>query len=275
MKQRLAHIGLIRVKGADAKTFLQGQVTCDMNDVTETHSILGAYLNQKGRIIATFRISLWQDSYFLSLPIDALPLLLQSLNKYALFSKVVMSDVSTEFRVLGVTDLTPNASATLKVIKLAEDRFEVLATHDEINAYYTNLNTPEADANYWDTLDIDAGIPSIYQATLEQFLPHQINYDVLGVSFKKGCYLGQEIVARMHYRGQAKQHLYKIEITGQVELKIGMPLHNASTNREIGELVMFVRIADDHFKALAVLNDEQAVSQTILINGTEAQLNLD
>ena len=275
MKVRLPTIGLLRIQGPDAKSFLQGQISCDVNLVTPENSVLGAYLNLKGRIIATFRLLYWQESYWLRMPIDVIPLFIKTLKHYVLFSKVTISDVSEEYGVCGVTDLELQEQDNAHVIPLESTaRYEILTTKAQFKPQFMQLMTEEADPSYWDLLDIEAGIPTVYQATQEKFLPHHINFASIGVSFNKGCYLGQEIVARMQYRGQLKQHLYIIEIDTTEKLIPGMSLSEVSTNHELGELVMFAAILDGQYKALAVLPDEKAVSQAILINQLPADLRV-
>lgn len=168
---------LIHIHGADAQKFLQGQLTCDVNSLTDTNHTLGAHCNAKGRIISLFRLFTHTGNYYLLMPTDVIEAALVNLKKYALFSKVELEIISTE------------------AISTFPFDFDNAAQH---------------------RLDVDAGIPRLYPNTIGEFLPHYINLPKLGgVSFSKGCYTGQEIVARMKHRGNLKQALKSIVITAE------------------------------------------------------------
>ena len=161
--------GLLKVAGPDAKKLLQGQLTCNLDDVSSTNSTLGAHCNPQGRVISLFRLFMHQNAYYLYMPKSLVATALAALKKYAVFYKVELTDASEE-------------------IKTLQTRLEPYA-------------------------DIAKGIPAIYPATSGKFLPHDLNLPNLhAVSFDKGCYTGQEIIARMHYRGTPKNHLYYAEI---------------------------------------------------------------
>jgi hypothetical protein len=164
-----SYLGLLRIAGVDAKRFLQGQLTCNVDEVTTTEYRLGAHCNPAGRIISLFRLFLYHDDYYMQMPRETVPVALTALKKYAVFFKVALSDVSDALIFIG---------------------------------YCKNPLTLKQE-------DIHAGIVAIYPETSAKFLPHEINLPELnGVSFNKGCYTGQEIIARMHYRGKSKYHLY-------------------------------------------------------------------
>jgi hypothetical protein len=206
----LQNQGLIQVQGPDAKTFLQGQLTCDLNTVTAQQSQLGAHCNLKGRMISLFRVMQWgPEHYMLSLPLTMVSSALQNLKKYAIFSKVTIDDQSQQFIKIGIagdqapsTIATVNADYVLQYPDSSLPRFEI---------YTTSALTPsfsKKDPLWWAQLDIQAGIPTVYPETIEMFLPHHVNLFALGgIGLEKGCYLGQEIIARMHYKGNIKKKL--------------------------------------------------------------------
>jgi folate-binding protein YgfZ len=163
--------GLLKITGPDAKKFLQGQLTCNLDEVTEEPR-LGAHCNPQGRIISLFRIFLKDENYFLQMPPSMIPIALKALKKYAVFFKVELSDASSE-------------------IKISE-----------------KINQQNKQA------EIENGIAEIYPETSEKFLPHELNLPTLGgVSFNKGCFTGQEIIARMQYRGKLKTRLFSTPIS--------------------------------------------------------------
>ncbi len=237
------HYGLLSVSGVDAATFLQGQLTCDITDVTVDQHRLGAYCNLKGRIRALFRIFLHLDTYYLQLPIGVLPSAMAELKKYARFSKVTIQDVSPLWYRLGIfyptqqthpTLLTPfksqfpfksnpfNNHQTTRVdgticlsLPSPAPRMELLGPYDSLQTLIEQLSDSiqVRDFEFWKSLDIQAGIPEIWSETIEQLLPHSIDLPALGaVSFQKGCYCGQEIVARMEYRATLKRHMYRANL---------------------------------------------------------------
>lgn len=214
--------GLISVSGIDAATFLQGQITADLRTITATQPGFSAYCNTKGRIRALFRIFLHQECYFLQLPMGVLPSVLATLKKYARFSKVLLQDVSEQWQRIGIllTAMDSHLIDGLKNIILlplpssnAYKRFEIIGMPSDVKSLCDQLNTFISDFDAWKTLDIQAGIPEIWPETIEQFLPHSLNLPALGaVSFNKGCYCGQEIVARMEYRGNATHKLFNMAV---------------------------------------------------------------
>ncbi|HXH55486.1 MAG TPA: folate-binding protein [Gammaproteobacteria bacterium] len=238
--------GLISVSGLDAATFLQGQITADLRTITSTQPGFSAYCNTKGRIRALFRIFLYQECYFLHLPIDVLPSALATLKKYARFSKVKLEDVSDQWQRVGIwlaqADLNAIDLTNLKDIILLPlpspepyQRFELIGPPSIVKPLWDQLveieNAVISDFDAWNCLDIQAGIPEIWPETMEQFLPHSLNLPALGaVSFNKGCYCGQEIVARMEYRANAIHKLFNIAVTDPENI----PLPGASLYAENG-----------------------------------------
>lgn len=220
----LSYLGLLKVSGARAKELLQGQLTCDLNEISTTHASLGAHCNPQGRMISLFRIWYSHDSYYLQMPIELIPIALNALKKYAVFFKVELSDVSQDFIKIGycgneINQLpieTPQKINEITqtdefiIIKLTQQRYEMIGKYSAITEIWSQLsktNKIVADSA-WKALDLQSGIVNLYPKTSEKFLPHDINLPQLnGVSFNKGCYTGQEIIARMQYIGKLKTHL--------------------------------------------------------------------
>lgn len=167
----------LKVSGTDASKFLQGQLTCDINQANETQPVLGAHCNVKGRIESLFEIFKKDDVYFLLMPSSIIEHAYTTLKKYALFSKV-----------------------TLEIMELNDSglSIEFPVTFDE-----------------WRLQRIEKGIPTLFPETTGKFLPHDLNLPTLNaVSFTKGCYLGQEIVARMQHLGKPKWHMVVADFIG-------------------------------------------------------------
>ena len=235
----LSHLGLIAVDGADAATFLQGQVTNDVRQVSATRSLLAGYCTHQGRMLATFRLLRRGDTHYLLLPHTQVELVLKRLRMYVLRSQVVLTDASEDFAALGlsgdqaaallaaacpeppalpvaVNDQTQVGDLTLIRPAGACPRFLVLGPVSALTALWDRLaaEATPVNAEHWTLLDIQAGLPTVHPETREAFVPQMTNLQLVdGVSFTKGCYTGQEVVARMQYLGKLKRRLYLGEVT--------------------------------------------------------------
>jgi tRNA-modifying protein YgfZ len=223
----LSHFGLLRFSGADAQTFLQGQLTCDVLQVAPTAARYGGYCTPKGRLIADFLLMRTPQAYLMHLPADSCDALAERLRKFVLRAKVDIGH-ETGLRAIGVggpeaLNLLQHAigepphlplesvqypAATL--LRLPGAAFLAIAPQQEIAGLWDIIarQAMPAGMESWDWLQIRAGIPWITAATREQFVPQMVSLDVIGgVDFQKGCYPGQEIVARTHYLGEVKRAL--------------------------------------------------------------------
>jgi len=227
----LSYLGLIEVQGEDAATFLQSQFTNDLLPLTEQASQLSGLCNPQGRLLALFRIVRHKNSYLLQLPRDLLPAILKRLSMFVLRAKVTLTDATdnwVRFGLLGASadeaiaqQLGIAAPAVNEVATLAEGmllrlpgttpRYEFVVTQDSAAHIWQKLLTsarPVATA-YWRLAELRAGQPTITSATSQEFIPQMVNLQAVhGVNFKKGCYPGQEIVARMQYLGKLKRRMY-------------------------------------------------------------------
>lgn len=218
----------IRVTGPDARQFLQGQVSCDVGALSGAHSLRGALCNLKGRVITDFRLLLDGDDCLLQVQQGMAEPVLQTLKKYAVFSKVELLQDQSFASVTGLMgDATPNwiaehvgkppetvdavtSTDQALIVRLpgSAPRFEIWS-RDPIDT--TSLTPVESALQQWQAEDIASGIVHVTPAISEQYTPQLLNYDISGViNFKKGCYTGQEVVARMFYRGKPKKRLYRL-----------------------------------------------------------------
>jgi len=223
--------GLIKVSGEDTVNFLQNQFSNDIREISPQLSQLNAWCNAKGRILASLRVFQVGDDYFLQLSSDLLDATLRRLRMFVLRSKVTLEDVSNEWAGIGlagndapvllakqISQLPENANQVaqengLVVIRLAGDtpRFQIFGQPSAISTLWQALQTEAVPVGYpvWNWLEIQAGIPNIVANTTEAFVPQMVNYSTIGgISFTKGCYPGQEVVARMHYLGKLKRRMY-------------------------------------------------------------------
>lgn len=226
----LTTLGLIAVTGEDAASFLHGQLTNDVAQLDAGVARLAGYCSPKGRLLATFLM--WRDeqAIWLQLPRALQPAIQKRLQMFVMRAKARLADASPERAVLGLVgpatanalaqwfpvlptapyDKIDNSHGTL--IRLADavdsPRYQWIAPVDILTAAWPELArhlTPTAGLA-WRLSEIRAGVPGIVQATQEQFVPQMINFELIGgVNFKKGCYPGQEIVARSQYLGKLKR----------------------------------------------------------------------
>ena len=232
----LSHQGLISAHGADTQTFLQGQFTNDTRAVDEGHSQLSALCNPKGRMLAAFRIFQRSDTWYLRLPQELVETVLQRLHMFVLRADVTLEDASDAFVRIGLSG--PEAEAELEaavgvvpadtdtvvhtddctVIRVPgiQPRFEIYSILEGTAGKIwdkLNVRCAPVGAGTWELLDILAGIPTIYPETADLFVPQMANLQLIGgVSFRKGCYTGQEVVARMQYLGKLKRRMYHVRI---------------------------------------------------------------
>ncbi len=221
----VAHLAVLTISGKDAEHFLQGQLTCDIKEVTEIKSSLGALCNPKGRTITTFLLVKSGDAYLMVLPGELLELVKKRLQIYVLRSDVTLTDNSDQLCLIGLTDTVklngPLFATTRDEIisvdfSVTQSRYLIIAETEKAIKFWTDHVSKQGfqpeDSEQWGVLDIVSGIPWISKETSEEFIPQMLNLDHLGgISLNKGCYTGQEIVARTHYLGKAKRALFLAE----------------------------------------------------------------
>ena len=276
----LSHFGLIRFAGDDAQQFLNGQLSCDVASLEPRHARYGSYSTPQGRMLASFL--LWREAavFFMQLPASVRESTQKRLSMHILRSKVKAEDASGAHVLIGVAG--KDASAILKplfaelpaelltltsakgasVLRLSADRYQIIASAERAPALRDAIAKDAAPVGTaaWDWLDIRAGIPYITPATREQFVPQMANLDLLGgVSFSKGCYPGQEIVARMHYLGRLKQRMYLANVAAKEAPQPGDKLYSAGTGEQAcGTIVNVAAAPDGDFDMLAVMQIESA-----------------
>ncbi len=278
----------LRVAGADAFTFLQGQATCDLRRIGPTRSSLGAFCNPQGRVVATFRILAREDGYLLLLTADLAEAVARRLQMYVLRAKVEIQ--VTEIGLVGVAGpaavrihpLPEETDAVTRIEDLEwirvldrDPRWLVVGEPSRIEATWRELETrPEVVVTgdtAWSLREIRSGVPTIHPATSEKFLPQMLNLDRIGgVSFDKGCYTGQEVIARAQFRGQVKRRLYRLAGPLSRTPAPGEPLVDAG---ETAGQVIESAPAGPMRELLAVVRRDRAHSSTIRL-GTDPAIPL-
>lgn len=217
---RLVHWGVIRATGAEAASFLHGQLTQDIQNLPAGQARLAGYCSAKGRLLASFIVMRGTaDELLLLCSADLLAPTLKRLSMYVLRAKCKLTDASAELAVVGVAgaqalaQLGAAQAAEGTVLLAAAGQLAVLPAVQGVArglwvgpAEAMPADLPALDAAAWEALEVRSAVPRIVAATVEQFVPQMINLELVGgVNFQKGCYPGQEVVARSQYRGTTKR----------------------------------------------------------------------
>ncbi|MBE9568497.1 MAG: folate-binding protein YgfZ [Proteobacteria bacterium] len=277
----LSHYSQVVIAGDDAVSFMQGQFTNDVALVDEDNSQLSAFCNNKGRMLANFRLFKHQQNYFISLKSDLVESSIEHLQNYVLRAHVAIQDVSEQLIHLGVSGKNAVSLLSPFIEDIKQDidsvshsdnyiaicvasaqgdtpRYEIFCSPDDAKDLWQKLSpqVEVVDPSSWEYLNIQAGLPFIDSKTSGEFVPQMVNMELLnGVSFTKGCYTGQEIVARMHYLGKLKKRCFKINIDTEKRPHAGDTLfaENARAGQNTGIIIQAEKNPDSGYDALAVI----------------------
>ncbi len=260
----------ITVTGADSKSYLQGQVTCDVVQLDAEHSTLGAHCDAKGKMWSLFRLFHHNQGYALWQHKSGIETALQEIKKYSVFSKVdleLSSQVSVG--VLGeqadsfidsITDSQGDVRsvASGSAIKIDSQRWLLLIDEAElVNLKQQLQSAEEISADAWDYIDVISGIPRITQSQQNTHIPQTLNLQALdGISFEKGCYTGQETVARAKYRGTNKKVMRLLQGSAPENATFTFERQVGENWRGAGEAVAQYRNQQGEALALIVLNKD-------------------
>ncbi|MCF7992299.1 MAG: folate-binding protein YgfZ [Thiohalocapsa sp.] len=252
----LSHLGLIAVGGPEAPDFLQGQVSNDIREVSDTHSQLSSHCSPKGRMLANFRVLRLEETLMLVLPRSQMPVLLKRLRMFLLRAKAGIDDASDALVCAGIIGDCADAAlgamfgevpaddnavaragdSALVRIPGSVQRFLFIGPAADAKALWqqaAEAGASEAHGDLWALHDIRAGIPTIVPETSDSFIPQMTNMQLIdGVSFTKGCYTGQEVVARMQYLGKLKRRMYIAQVDAESAPRPGDVLHVPGSTSE-------------------------------------------
>ncbi|MBL8305674.1 MAG: folate-binding protein YgfZ [Rubrivivax sp.] len=245
---RLDDWGVIRAEGADAAHFLHGQLTQDVEHLSDNHARLAGYCSAKGRLLATFMV--WREgpnTLFLACSADLLPAVLKRLSMFVLRASCKLIDVSAEKPLWGLAggEALPQGAVGAITAVEASSRIALPPALVDGQAWPRALavgavpaGAAALDADAWRWLEVHSGVARVVAATAEQFVPQMVNLELVGgVSFKKGCYPGQEIVARSQYRGTLKRRAQVL--ASPVPLAPGAEVfHSADPGQPAGLVVL-------------------------------------
>lgn len=270
----LTHLGVIRASGEDSATFLHSLFTNDVKKLAEDAVQYNGFCTAKGRLVASFLI--WREGpdYLLQLPRTLLPAILKKLSMYVMRAKVKLTDASDERPCIGVAGptadealaaagiaapsqpLTSAAANGGKALRLADGRVMLALDPPAAQTAWQGLTAKARPAGSaaWRWLDIRAGVPTVQPGTQEEFVPQMANFDLIGaVNFQKGCYPGQEIVARTQYLGKLKRRMYRARVDAAEAPAPGTAVYAPETSDQAcGTVVDAVR-ADGAAELLAVI----------------------
>ena len=271
--KHLDHFSIISISGADSTEFIQGQMTQDISAIGDDEARMTAILNPQGRVMSTALIMHWDDSIILVLNKDTVDDLIVWLSRFILRSKVTVSRL--EAHIYGLNQNLANIESDsldlekeifcLRSIETDAERTLLItkSLHDFSKSSITTMSSRN-----WQLADIQAGIPIIYKENIAKFIPQMVNLDLInGISFNKGCYTGQEIVARVQHRGKIKRRMFHISTQqSNTEIRPGTPVLLGDS--EVGTIIQ----SEQHksqIHSLAVIRDD-ASNKKLLVNGSSA-----
>jgi tRNA-modifying protein YgfZ len=292
----LSHNALIDVSGDDATAFLHAQFTNDVASLPEGAAQWNGWCSAKGRLLATFLLLKRRGGYLLMLPAEIAPAFAKRLGMFVLRSKVKIRDASGELVRIGFAgktasvmvarhwDHTPDpmrsvekddvACVALETLDAMDaQRFVIFAPLESAPKVWDTLaeNATKAGADAWEWTSIHAGIPTIVAATQEAFVPQMANFDLVGgLSFKKGCYPGQEIVARTQYRGILKKRMALAHVGGSKRPAPGQSVYSRTFGEQAaGEIVNVAPSPEGAFDLLVVAQIESLRNGDLRLDSTE------
>ena len=252
----LKNRALLKLTGSDSEAFLQAQLSNDISKLDNSSVQLNAYCQHQGKILALFWVMRSGDDFLLSFPLDLLDSIKARLQMFVLMSDVTITDVTEQYLQIGVIGKSQKDSFTLN-----ENLSLVLADPKNLS----NFDLTSQD--YWDKACIESFLPEINSTTTETFVPQILNLDIneIAVNFSKGCFPGQEVVARLHYLGKVKRRLFAFK--SDSPLSIGDTLHCAQSKsaKASGSVVSQVKFGAD-FYCLATLEVENKDNKITINN---------
>ncbi|MFV8411757.1 tRNA-modifying protein YgfZ [Vibrio owensii] len=265
----LDNLGMITMVGDDKKSYLHGQVTCDVVSLEKDQSMLGAHCDAKGKVWSVFRLFHHNDGYAMVQPKSAIEVELKEIKKYAVFSKVTIEE--SRDVVLGVAGENADAFiSTLNAdsgdvrtveggtaVKVASNRWLLALTAETAQSLVEDSKATLTTHELWTRFDIEAALPYVAADAQNEHIPQALNLQALGgISFTKGCYTGQETVARAKYRGTNKRAMYIVkgataEALGESVIELERSV--GENWRSVGALLTHYQFSDNQAMGLIVL----------------------
>jgi folate-binding protein YgfZ len=254
---QLNNRALLKLTGCDVQSFLQGQFSNDINALKENVVQLNAYCQHQGKIMALIWVMKKDDEYFLSLPRELAPEIIKKLTMFKMMADVIIENVSDKIMQLGVIN------ETIKNVFKLNNQQSIMMTD-----FYSGLDFELQKYSEWEKACIDNELPEVGLKTVEKFVPQLLNLDIneVGVNFAKGCYSGQEVVARLHYLGKSKRRMRVFECDGEVQVGDKLIVENSISAKASGVVVRCVKFSPKSFCLatieIAYENDEIVLNNT-------------
>ena len=218
MRILLKNRALLKISGKDSEEFIQNQFSNDIEKLNHSSVQINAYCQHQGKIIGLFWVMRYEDNFLLSFPIDLADVIKSRLQIFVIMSDVIIDDISASYSQIGLIDEKHSNAYSIN------DRLSLIIDNT-IDKFDSKIEENIA----WNLTCIKSSLPEVFLATSEKFVPQMLNLDIdeLGVSFSKGCYPGQEVVARLHYLGSAKRRLFSFQ--SDHEMQVGDSLYCATS----------------------------------------------
>ena len=224
---------LLKLSGKDVQSFLQGQFSNDINALDEGVVQINAYCQHQGKIIALVWVMKKDEDFYVSFPADLEEVVAKRLNMFKMMSDVTITNVTTEIFQLGICEGDRQGLSPFKL-----NAQQSVALVDDISGI--NLSNNEV----WEQACVDNEVPEVFLETSEKFVPQLLNLDIdeVGVSFTKGCYPGQEVVARLHYLGKSKRRMRAFECEGDIAVADELIAASSTSAKASGIVVRRVKL---------------------------------
>jgi tRNA-modifying protein YgfZ len=290
----LSHEGLLLVSGDDAAAFLHGQLSNDVLALADSDAQITSWCSPKGRMLVTPLLWKSKQGYFMQMPRSLQPAIQKRLQMFVLRSKVKLEDLSAEWVKMGIGGVNSNAlEANIhavfgavpakvmasvhtdlgRVIRLSKTRFEIIASVENALEIWKKLtpNVAKVGAGVWDLQTIRDGVVQVLPETQDQFVPQAANFELIGgVNFKKGCYPGQEIVARTQYRGILKRRLVRVHGESSDLPKPGESIYAPEFGEQAAGHIANVALASEGgFDALVVAQIESIKADSLRLKSLD------
>lgn len=292
----LSEWGAIAVSGEDRDKYLQGQVTCDVINANDSDLTYGAHCDAKGKTLSAFRLIKRGATALLLQPKSSLATSLAALQKYGVFAKVLIEEITdlAMFSLVGergaeilrsnfeqVPDsLTPVIqvnSTTIVYLAGQQNRYLLIDSKDTIETFFNTTDLAIYPQSVWDLLEISEGFPILNESTVNQYVPQMLNIQAIhGISFTKGCYLGQETIARMQYLGKNKRALYALAGSSTMPLNAldVIEIQMGENWRKAGDMLACYRADDGSIYLQAVLSSDIDTDTHLRIRTNEQSLSI-
>ncbi|RLV59211.1 tRNA-modifying protein YgfZ [Parashewanella curva] len=286
---KLSHLGIISAEGQQASSFLHGQVTADVAGLSENNWVWGAHCDPKGKMLASFRLVRAYEQFLMLMPKSTVAADLPQLQKYAVFSQVTLDDASDQWVIFGVAGAKAEAFVSERfgeisskvtvvndgfIIKDSE-RFLILMSTGKASELFGDQKVYESSS--WQALEIANGYPNVSANHRGEYIPQMCNLQAVGgISFNKGCYMGQETVARMKYRGGLKRALFILEgnVSGKLNKDAILEIELESGFRKAGNIIEYVQRDDEVLLTAVLANDTDSSAHLRVAGDLDSRLQI-